>query len=114
MSQLHKLMLSYEVLYIDQDVVYKSKIHNKTTITRQDRVHHAATHIQGDLQMTPYPTNTTIISRSLLPNARKAGIEDLRGTDMIWAGAIISDKAQERRYTCFSSKVSVYHVFFGD
>jgi hypothetical protein len=29
--------------------------------------------------------------------ARMEGLSDLRGTDMIWSGAIIADKAQERR-----------------
>ena len=30
---------------------------------------------------------------------------------MIWAGAIISDKAQERRYTCFSGEIFVQESF---
>ena len=33
----------------------------------------------------------------MLPNAREAGIHDLRGIDPIWAGAIISDRSQDRR-----------------
>ena len=38
-----------------------------------------------------------IKSCSLLPNAREAEVHDLQGTNPIWAGAIISDQAQDRR-----------------
>jgi hypothetical protein len=49
-------------------------------------------------KMAAYPSNIAIIQRSCLPNLRTAGISDLRGTDLIWAGAIIADQSQVQRY----------------
>ena len=65
---------------------------------RQDKEHHGPTFDQfSPLSLTPYPSNVAIKSRSVLPNAWEAGIHNLRGTDPIWAGAIISDRSQDRR-----------------
>ena len=65
---------------------------------RQDKEHHGPTFDRfSPLTLTPYPSNVAIKSRSVLPNAQEAEIHDLRGMDPIWAGAIISDRSQDRR-----------------
>ena len=65
---------------------------------RQDKEHHGLTFDWfSPLTLTPYPLNVAIKSRSVLPNAREAGIHDLQGTDPIWAGVIILDRSQDQR-----------------
>ena len=76
---------------------------------RQDKEHHPPTFDRwSPLTMTPYPSNAAIKSRSVLPNAREAGIHDLRGTDPIWAGAIISDRSQDRRAMYAGVRVLIF------
>ena len=66
------------------------------TFHRQDKEHHPPTFDRwSPLTMTPYPSNAAIKSRSVLPNAREAGIHDLRGTDPIWAGARSEEHTSE-------------------
>jgi hypothetical protein len=101
MSQSYSVKLANELLYIDHDTVYQSHRLGRHggTITRQDREHHGPTIDRSRvLMMTPYPTNMAICGRSVLPNARTDGIHDLRGTDSIWARAIISDHQQDKRF----------------
>ena len=43
----------------------------------------------------PYPTNIAIQHCSGFANARNKGVHNLRGSDLIWAAAIISDVAQK-------------------
>ena len=79
------------------------------TFHRQDKEHHPATFDRwSPLTLTPYPSNAAIKSRSVLPNAREAGIHDLRGTDPIWAGAIISDRSQDRRAMYAGVRVPIF------
>ena len=66
--------------------------------SRYDKEHHHPIFDQfTTLLYTLYPSNVAIKSHSLLPNAREAGVHDLRGMDPIWAGAIISGHSQDRR-----------------
>ena len=94
--------LANEVLYVDQDVEHKSvrEAHSDKTITRQDRFHHGQTFIrdQFPVKLTPYPTNVAIKRRSVLAGARDQGVHDLKGSDLVWASASISDVSQKRRH----------------
>jgi hypothetical protein len=93
--------MANEILYTEQDIVYRTAREGQVgkTITRQDRVVHRPTFVRGEfpVKMCPYPTNLAIASRSCMPDARAMGIHDLRGTDGVWAGAIIADQSQLRR-----------------
>ena len=101
MSFQHAQFLSNQTLYVDQDVEYQSARRERSDlyITRQDWVHHQQMFVLGQypVTLTPYPTNISILCRSGLPGARNKGVHDLRGSDPIWASAIISDVAQKRR-----------------
>ena len=50
---------------------------------------------QYPITLTPYLTNIAIQRRSGFNGAQNKGVHDLRGSDSIWASAIISDVAQK-------------------
>ena len=102
MSQEYSVRLANEGLYTEEDVMFTSQRFTRTkTITRYDQIHHRLTFSREGFSFTsmPYPTNIAIQRRSILPNARTAGIRDLRGTDPIWAGVIITDGCQHAIFT---------------
>ena len=101
MSFQHATFLANQTLYVDQDVEYQSARRERSDlfITHQDRVHHQQTFVLGQypVTLTPYPTNIAIQRCSGFNGARNKGVHDLRGSDPIWASAIISDVAQKHR-----------------
>ena len=102
MAQEYTIRHANEALYVDQDTVFQSRCfgNSRKPITRYDQVHHHPTFVRNGPTFTSasYPTNISIQQCSILPNARVAGIHDLLGTDPIWAGAMISDGQQIKRY----------------
>ena len=92
-----------ELLFTKQDVTYCS-VRDRSSdkhITRVDCVHHGHTFVQDShpTMICPYPSNIAIQRQSVLAGARDTGVHDLKGMDGVWAGAIITDKAQ----ACHSS-----------
>ena len=87
-----------KLLFTEQDVTYCSTCEgpNEIHITCVDHVHHGHTFIRNShpTMSCPYPSNITIQYYSILPGARDTGIHDSKGMDGVWAGAIITDKAQ--------------------
>src|SRR5882762_5950238 len=99
MSQAYAVHLCNEALYTKQNIVYKAVGSLGDSITRWGWIHHPQTIDQRDTQLgAAYPTNIGIMSRCMRETAQNEGIHDLRGTNMIWARAILADKAQYRRY----------------
>jgi hypothetical protein len=102
MSQEHTVRLANEALYVNQDITFQSRRfgNSQRTITWYDRVHHHQTFVCSGPTFTRalHPTNISIQQHSILPNTRAAGIHDLLGTDPIWAGAMISNGQQIKRY----------------
>ena len=94
------ILQANELLFTEQDVTYCS-IHEGSSdkhITQVNHVHHGHTFVQDShpTMICPYPSNIAIQRRSVLSGARDTGVHDLKGMDVVWAGAIIADKAQAR------------------
>ena len=87
-----------ELLFTEQDVTYRSICEGSSDkhITWVDRVHHGHTFVWDShpTMICPYPSNIAIQRWSVLTGARDTGVHDLKGMDGVWAGAIITDKAQ--------------------
>ena len=102
MAQEYAVRLANEASFVDQDIVFQSRRfwNSQKTITQYDQVHHHLTFVRSGPTFTSvsYPTNIFIQQCSLLPSARVAEIHDLLDTDPIWAGAMISDGQQIKRY----------------
>ena len=86
------------LLFTEQDVTYHLTCEGSSEkhITCVNRVHHPHTFVRDSypIVMCPYPFNIAIQRCSILAGARDQGIHNLKGMDSIWAGAIITDRAQ--------------------
>ena len=103
MAQEYTICLANEALYVDQDITFQSRHfgNSRRTITCYDQFHHHPTFVCSGPTFTSasYLTNISIQQCLILLNARMAGIHDLLGTDPIWAGAMISNGQQVKRYS---------------
>ena len=86
-----------DLLFTEQDVTNSTcEGSSKKHITHVDQVHHPHTFIRDQYRaiMYLYPSNISIQRHFILPGVRDQGIHGLKGIDGIWAGAIITDRAQ--------------------